>query len=211
VCSEISGIVFVSAPSWARVVLDACYAVSVVTADSHDRGILNLDTVVRSKEIAGETMNIGNASKASGLSTKMIRYYEGVGLLPKAARRQSNYRDYGDSDIHRLIFVRRARELGFDVELIRNLLSLWSDRRKPCLEVRAIAVEQVARLQAQATHLQEMISTLDRLIASCRRGTRPECPIIMELSSQEKARATKGKSGGSRPRNFRRRAKGKAA
>jgi Cu(I)-responsive transcriptional regulator len=127
-------------------------------------------------------MNIGKASKASGLSAKMIRYYESVGLLPEAARRESNYRDYDASDIHRLIFVRRARELGFDVELIRSLLGLWSDRSRSNAEVRAIAMKHVGKLEAQASQLQEMIGTLRGLVSSCKRGGRPDCPIMEELA-----------------------------
>jgi Cu(I)-responsive transcriptional regulator len=129
-------------------------------------------------------MNIGNAARASGLSAKMIRYYEATGLVPKPTRRESNYRDYDESDVNRLVFVRRARELGFDMELVRKLLSLWSDQRRPKAEVRAIAAMQVARLQTQATHLEEMITTLRRLIATCKRQTRPDCPIMIELSSK---------------------------
>ena len=129
-------------------------------------------------------MNIGSAAKASGLSAKMIRYYEAVGLVPKPARRESNYRDYDERDVNRLIFVRRARDLGFDMELVRELLSLWSDHRRPKAEVRAIATMQVSRLQMQAARLEEMMTTLRRLITSCKRQTRPECPIIIELSSK---------------------------
>jgi Cu(I)-responsive transcriptional regulator len=127
-------------------------------------------------------MNIGKASKASGLSAKMIRYYESVGLLPRAARRDSNYRDYDVDDIHRLVFVRRARELGFDVALIRSLLGLWSDRSRSNAEVRAIAMKHVEKLEAQATQLQDMIGTLKGLVGSCKRGGRPDCPIMEELS-----------------------------
>ena len=116
----------------------------------------------------------------------MIRYYESIGLLPEAARRESNYRDYDESDVHRLIFVRRARELGFDVELIRSLLGLWSDRSRSNTEVRAVAMRHVANLEAQAAQLQDMIATLKGLIGACKRGGRPECPIMEELSGGER-------------------------
>jgi MerR family gold-responsive transcriptional activator of gol and ges genes len=126
-------------------------------------------------------MNIGKASKASGLSAKMIRYYEEIGLLPQAARRDSNYRDYDETDLHRMVFIRRARELGFDIELIRNLLGLWSSRRSNA-EVRAVAMKHVTAMEAQAQRLQEMIATLRDLVGTCKRGNRPDCPIMTELA-----------------------------
>jgi Cu(I)-responsive transcriptional regulator len=140
-------------------------------------------------------MNIGKASKASGLSAKMIRYYESVGLLPEAARRASNYRDYDNVDVHRIVFIRRARELGFEVDLIRNLLSLWSDRDRSNAEVRAIAMQHVSELEAQRTRLDEMIATLRGLVGACKRGGRPDCPIMVELSG-----GVPDKSVNSRPR-----------
>ncbi|HEY0439625.1 MAG TPA: Cu(I)-responsive transcriptional regulator [Xanthobacteraceae bacterium] len=127
-------------------------------------------------------MNIGQASKTSGVSAKMIRYYEAIGLLPEADRRESGYRDYCTADIHRLAFVRRARDLGFSMEQIRALLSLWSDTSRSDAEVRAVASAHVAELEAQAEKLQGMIGTLRHLIGSCRRGDRPHCPIITELA-----------------------------
>lgn len=127
-------------------------------------------------------MNIGQASKASGVSAKMIRYYEATGLIPPADRRESGYRDYSPHDLHRLAFVRRARELGFSVEFIRELLELWSDRARPNGEVRAVALKHVAGLEAQAQKLQGMIATLNALIGTCKRGDRQECPIMHELA-----------------------------
>jgi Cu(I)-responsive transcriptional regulator len=127
-------------------------------------------------------MNIGKASKASGLSAKMIRYYESIDLLPQAARRDSNYRDYDEADVHRMVFIRRARELGFEVGLIRSLLGLWSDRDRSNAEVRAIAMQHVGEMEAQAARLQEMIGTLRGLVGACKRGGRPDCPIMSELS-----------------------------
>ena len=127
-------------------------------------------------------MNIGAVAKASGVSAKMIRYYESTGLIPAADRRASGYRDYGESDLHRLTFVRRARELGFSVEFIRELLSLWSDRGRSNSEVRAVALKHVAGLEEQAERLQGMIATLHALIGTCKRGGRPDCPIMTELA-----------------------------
>lgn len=127
-------------------------------------------------------MNIGAVAKASGVSAKMIRYYEATGLLPAAARRASGYRDYDENDVHRLAFVRRARDLGFSVEEIQELLGLWSDRSRSNTEVRAVALKHVAALEAQAEKLQGMIGTLRALIGTCKRGNRQDCPILANLA-----------------------------
>lgn len=128
-------------------------------------------------------MNIGSASKASGLSAKMIRYYESVGLLPEPPRRDSNYRDYDESDVRRLVFVRRARELGFEVRVIRDLLNLWASKRRTNAEVRAVTARQIEVLEEQALKLQQMIAALRTLVGACKKtGARPICPIMMELA-----------------------------
>lgn len=126
-------------------------------------------------------MNIGQASRASGVSAKMIRYYETINLLPEAARKDSGYRDYDAMDVHRLAFVRRARDLGFSIERIRALLLLWSDRDRGNADVRAIANAHIAELQEQAVKLEEMITTLRQLVRSCRGENRDECPIMADL------------------------------
>lgn len=127
-------------------------------------------------------MNIGMASQTTGVSAKMIRYYESIGLLPEAARKDSGYRDYDTSDVHRLAFVRRARDLGFSVERIRALLMLWSDRGRGNADVRAVANAHISELQTQAQKLEEMIVTLRHLVKSCRGENRAECPIMADLS-----------------------------
>lgn len=132
-------------------------------------------------------MNIGLASRASGVSAKMIRYYESIGLLPKAVRKDSGYRDYDAADVHRLAFVRRSRDLGFSIERIRELLQLWDDRRRGNAEIRAIANAHIAELQDQAAKLEEMIGTLRHLVRSCRGEKRDECPIIADLAGGPKA------------------------
>src|SRR5215207_5988196 len=129
-------------------------------------------------------MNIGQASKASGVSAKMIRYYESVDLIPAADRKASGYRDYAPEDIHRLGFIRRARDLGFSIEQIRDLLRLWSDGHRSSAEVKAIALEHVNDLKRRARHLNEMAEALKHLAAACEGDHRPECPIIKGLEGQ---------------------------
>ncbi|MDP2800904.1 MAG: MerR family DNA-binding protein [Phreatobacter sp.] len=141
-------------------------------------------------------MNIGQASAASGVSAKMIRYYESIALLPAAGRRDSGYRDYGTEDVHRLSFVRRARDLGFSIPQIRSLLALWTDTDRSNDDVRAIAREHLAEMEDQARKLQEMITILTALVGSCEKGRRSACPIIEELGDHKpapvaRARATR--------------------
>ena len=126
-------------------------------------------------------MNIGQASEASGVSAKMIRYYESIGLVPRADRKESGYRDYGSADIHRLRFIRRARDLNFSVEQIRDLLRLWSDHHRSNAQVKAIALQHVAELKQRAKHLNEMANALKHLATACEGNGRPECPIIEGL------------------------------
>lgn len=145
-------------------------------------------------------MNIGQASKASGVSTKMIRYYEEIGLVPKAARRDSGYRDYEEADIHRLRFIRRARDLGFSVEEITELLGLWSDRSRASADVKTLALGHVEALRQKMVEIQGMITTLEGLAHSCHGDHRPDCPIIEELASfTEAASPVKAKAA---PRRF---------
>ena len=123
-------------------------------------------------------MNIGEASKASGVSTKMIRYYEQIGLIKPAHRTHSDYRTYTDNDIHTLRFVRRARDLGFTVEQMKTLLALWRDRTRASADVKAIAMEQIAELERKAAAIAEMTRTLKHLANNCHGDHRPDCPII---------------------------------
>jgi Cu(I)-responsive transcriptional regulator len=129
-------------------------------------------------------MNIGQASSASGVSAKMIRYYESIGLIPPSPRRDSGYRDYGPADIHRLAFIRRARDLGFSMPQIRDLLRLWSDRARSSAEVKAIALEHVAELEGRARQLSEMAEALKHLASACNGNERPDCPIIKGLEGE---------------------------
>jgi Cu(I)-responsive transcriptional regulator len=126
-------------------------------------------------------MQIGEAAKATGVSAKMIRHYESIGLIPSADRRESNYRDYGHHDVHRLGFIRRARDLGFSIEEIRELLKLWGDTSRSSKDVKALAQSHIRDLEAKITLLDEMRSTLTHLADACDGDHRPDCPIIESL------------------------------
>ncbi|AOK32332.1 MULTISPECIES: Cu(I)-responsive transcriptional regulator [Burkholderia] len=127
-------------------------------------------------------MNIGEAAKVSGVSAKMIRYYESVGLLTPAKRTDAGYRVYHDEDIHSLRFIRQARRLGFLVDDIRRLLALWQDRSRASAEVKAIALEHVAELDERISELTDMRNTLANLAVHCHGDERPECPILERLA-----------------------------
>lgn len=129
-------------------------------------------------------MNIGQAAKTSGVSAKMIRYYESIGLIPAAARSDAGYRRYTDQDIHTLRFIRRARDLGFTVDGIAQLLALWRDRSRASADVKALALTHVATLNAKAAELRAMAKTLQHLAEHCHGNDRPECPIIEELAEE---------------------------
>jgi len=126
-------------------------------------------------------MQIGDASKASGVSAKMIRHYESIGLIPAADRRDSNYRDYSHHDLHRLGFIRRARDLGFSIDEIRDLLKLWGDKARSSKDVKALAMTHIAALKAKIKLLDEMRATLTHLANACDGDHRPDCPIIESL------------------------------
>jgi Cu(I)-responsive transcriptional regulator len=130
-------------------------------------------------------MNIGQAAAASGVSAKMIRYYETIGLIPKTVRTEAGYRVYSDHDVHTLRFIRRARDLGFSVEQIADLVSLWQDRARASKDVKAIALDHVNVLERKVRELQEMASTLKHLAENCCGDSRPHCPIIEDLASGE--------------------------
>jgi Cu(I)-responsive transcriptional regulator len=127
-------------------------------------------------------MQIGEVSAASGVSNKMIRHYESIGLIPPAGRRVSNYRDYGHHDVHRLRFIRRARDLGFSIDEIRDLLRLWGDTQRSSADVKALAEGHIAELDGRITQLVEMRQTLATLADACDGDHRPDCPIIESLA-----------------------------
>lgn len=126
-------------------------------------------------------MNISQAAATSGVSAKMIRHYETIGLLPKPRRSGSNYRVYGEADVHMLRFVRSARELGFSMPEIAELLDLWRDRRRPSRKVKALVVEHLRELERRIAELQAMKGTLEQLAQHCHGDERPDCPILERL------------------------------
>jgi MerR family transcriptional regulator, copper efflux regulator len=128
-------------------------------------------------------VNIGDASKASGVSQRMIRHYEKIGLVPEALRRESGYRDYSEADVHRLRFVANARDLGFATGEIATLLALWSDRGRTSSEVKALALKHADDLERKARTLEDMRRTLLDLARKCHGDDRPDCPIIECLAT----------------------------
>ena len=127
-------------------------------------------------------MNIGQASKASGVTTKMIRYYDEIGLVRPSARTDANYREYDEREINELRFIRRARSLGFSTPEITQLLSLWRDRVRPSREVKAIAERHLADLDARIAEMQAMADSLRHLSHCCAGDDRPDCPILADLT-----------------------------
>ncbi|GAB0112958.1 Cu(I)-responsive transcriptional regulator [Acidisoma sp. C75] len=127
-------------------------------------------------------MNIGEAAAASGVSAKMIRYYESVALLAPALRSAAGYRRYAETDIHTLRFLRRARSLGFSVAQMRDLLALWRDDSRSKAEVQKLALSHAADLEAKARAIAEMSQALRHLAHECATSNRPGCPIIEELA-----------------------------
>ena len=128
-------------------------------------------------------MNIGEAARASGVSAKMIRHYESLGLFPEAMRTEAGYRQYGEKDVNTLRFIRHSRDLGFSLEQIRELLGLWQDRRRPSRQVKALAQAHIQELDAKLQELQAMKATLAHLVHCCHGDDRPDCPIIDTLAA----------------------------
>ncbi|KPH82723.1 MULTISPECIES: Cu(I)-responsive transcriptional regulator [Bosea] len=128
-------------------------------------------------------MNIGEAAKRSGVSAKMIRYYESIGLIEAAQRTQAQYRVYEAEDVHTLRFVRRSRHLGFSLEETRALLALWRDKSRASADVKQLAMAHVGDLEAKAAELQAMADTLRHLAEHCHGDGRPDCPILSDLAA----------------------------
>ena len=128
------------------------------------------------------SMNIGDAAKASGVSAKMIRHYESIGLIGEAQRTDGGYRVYGERDVQVLQFIHRGRELGFSLEQIRTLLALWQDKHRASKDVRAMARKHIAELDRKIADMQAMRRTLETLATKCHGDERPDCPILDDLS-----------------------------
>jgi Cu(I)-responsive transcriptional regulator len=127
-------------------------------------------------------LNIGEAAAASGVSAKMIRHYEEIGLVPKAGRTVAGYRIYRDADVHVLRFIRRSRDLGFTMKEIAALLGLWQDRRRASADVKRLATRHMADLDARIAELQGMRRSLENLVHCCHGDDRPDCPILDDLA-----------------------------
>jgi Cu(I)-responsive transcriptional regulator len=125
---------------------------------------------------------IGKAAAASGVSAKMIRHYESIGLIPAAERTPGNSRADTENDVHTLRFIQRARAMGFSMKQIATLVSLWHNRRRSSVTVRRLALDHIAELRAKIDSLQAMVHTLEALASHCHGDTRPECPILDELA-----------------------------
>ncbi len=127
-------------------------------------------------------MNIGEAARLSGVSAKMIRYYETVGMMPAAGRKANGYRDYDAADVAALQFLRRARDLGFSMEETRDLLTLWRDRSRPSREVKKLVERHIADLTQRIQEMKAMRDALAQLSRSCAGDERPECPILADFA-----------------------------
>lgn len=128
-------------------------------------------------------MNIGQAAAASGITAKMIRYYESIALIPPGRRSDAGYRIYSDDDLHVLRFVKRARSLGFSLEQIGELLSLWQNKARASADVKTIALGHVAELNQRIAELTDMRDTLQTLAGCCHGNDRPDCPILQSLAA----------------------------
>ncbi|HEX3576767.1 MAG TPA: Cu(I)-responsive transcriptional regulator [Rhodopila sp.] len=127
-------------------------------------------------------MNIGEAGRASGVSAKMLRYYESIGLIPQARRTEAGYRTYSTGDVDTLRFIRRARDFGLPMDRVKLLVGLWQDKNRPSREVKEIATRQVAELEAKISELTAMKDALEALADACHGDSHPECPILSDLA-----------------------------
>ena len=132
-------------------------------------------------------LNIGDTAKASGLSAKMIRHYEKVGLFPEASRTDAGYRQYTDKEVSTLRFIRQSRDLGFSIDQIRELLDLWQDQKRPSRQVKALAQTHLLELDVKLKELHVMKATLAHLVEHCHGDDRPDCPIVENLADELRA------------------------
>jgi Cu(I)-responsive transcriptional regulator len=149
---------------------------------------------------ASAPFNIGEAAARSGVSAKMVRYYESLGLLPKVGRTDAGYRQYGDNEVHTLRFIRSARDLGFSMAEIGELLKLWQNRTRASRDVKRIALAHVADLERRMAEMAAMKTTLESLAACCHGDGRPDCPILDELGQAARRPAPPRTRGAARVR-----------
>lgn len=126
-------------------------------------------------------MNIGEVALMSEVNSKMIRRYEEQGIIPKAGRSDAGYRQYSEKDVHVLRFVKRARELGFSMKDIKQLVSLWRNKTRPSAQVKNIALKHKDELERKLQEVQSMLNTINNLVKNCHGDDRPDCPIMDEL------------------------------
>lgn len=126
-------------------------------------------------------MNIGELAKSSGVNAKLIRHYESIGVIPKAARTDSGYRVYTEKDVQFLRFIKRARGLGFSMKEIKTLMGLWRNKARASREVKALALEHIQDLEQKIREMEEMVKNLRQLARNCHGDARPECPILIDL------------------------------
>jgi MerR family transcriptional regulator, copper efflux regulator len=131
--------------------------------------------------VIGGPYNIGEAAKRSGVSAKMVRHYESLGLLPRVGRTDAGYRQYSDKEVHTLRFIKRSRDLGFSMAEIAELVKLWQNRRRSSADVRRIAQKHVEDLEQRLAEMAAMKRTLEHLVHCCHGDSRPDCPILDEL------------------------------
>lgn len=148
-------------------------------------------------------MNIGQAAKASGVSAKMLRYYESIGLIPPAERTASGYRVYSPADIATLQFIKRARTLGFSIDRIQILVGLWHDKDRASAEVKDIALAHVGELKAKIVELKAMRDTLQELAEACNGDDRPDCPILKDLAGGLATGARRRRASKTKPVSYR--------
>ncbi len=128
-------------------------------------------------------MNIGETARHTGLSAKMIRYYESIGLISPTGRSANGYRHFDEEDLHRLAFIRRSRDLGFSLEEVGRLLTLWHDRQRASADVKALAGTHIQALNRKIHELVSLRDTLQELVDTCHGDDRPNCPILKDLES----------------------------
>lgn len=141
-----------------------------------------------------DDINIGDAASASGVSAKLIRYYESIDLIPQAQRTESGYRVYTEADVETLRFIKRARNLGFSIKQIGQLLALWHDRSRTSAQVRSVALAHIDELETKIVELRGMVNTLRKLAGSCHNDQRPDCPILDDLAEAKLPSSSHGRT-----------------